>query len=247
MWRGSLFQPVLRLRPERIEMRQRFHAGERQGVSMTSRVSEAGVSLAHGVSRRFFVLGGAAFVAGCSSARFSNNSSANLFGDDLAYGGIYGPISTEPFPIPAVNLSQINPAFYRRRVRVPGSIPDKPGTIVVDPGARYLYLVHEDGMAIRYGIGVGREGFGWNGSCHGRQQTGMAEVVPAEGDGRARSARRALRQRHGWRPPEPARRACALLVPGQERHAFPHSRHQRAGEHRQGRLVGLHPHAATRM
>ncbi len=130
---------------------------------MTSRVSEAGASLATGVSRRFFVLGGAALVAGCSSARFSNNSSASLFGDDLAYSGIYGPISTEPFPIPAVNLSQVNPAFYRRRVRVPGSIPDKPGTIAVDPGARYLYLVHEDGMAIRYGIGVGREGFGWNG------------------------------------------------------------------------------------
>ena len=39
--------------------------------------------------------------------------------------------------------------------------PHPPGTIVVDPGAKFLYLVMEGGDAMRYGIGVGREGFGW--------------------------------------------------------------------------------------
>jgi lipoprotein-anchoring transpeptidase ErfK/SrfK len=39
----------------------------------------------------------------------------------------------------------------------------KPGTIVVETGERRLYLVLEDGMALRYGIGVGRDGFTWSG------------------------------------------------------------------------------------
>ncbi len=40
----------------------------------------------------------------------------------------------------------------------------KPGTIVVETGERRLYLVMEDGKALRYGIGVGREGFTWSGT-----------------------------------------------------------------------------------
>ena len=38
------------------------------------------------------------------------------------------------------------------------------GTIIIDTSARFLYLVGENGKARRYGIGVGREGFEWNGS-----------------------------------------------------------------------------------
>jgi lipoprotein-anchoring transpeptidase ErfK/SrfK len=37
------------------------------------------------------------------------------------------------------------------------------GTIVVDTGAKFLYLVQGDGKAMRYGIGVGRPGFTWQG------------------------------------------------------------------------------------
>ncbi|MDC9823896.1 L,D-transpeptidase [Devosia sp. ZB163] len=39
----------------------------------------------------------------------------------------------------------------------------KPGTIVVETSERRLYLVMEDGKALRYGIGVGRDGFRWQG------------------------------------------------------------------------------------
>ena len=39
----------------------------------------------------------------------------------------------------------------------------KPGTIVVETSERRLYLVMEDGKALKYGIGVGREGFSWAG------------------------------------------------------------------------------------
>ena len=40
----------------------------------------------------------------------------------------------------------------------------KPGTIVVETGERRLYLVLDGGKAMRYGIGVGRDGFTWSGS-----------------------------------------------------------------------------------
>ena len=40
----------------------------------------------------------------------------------------------------------------------------KAGTIVVETGERRLYLVLEDGKAMKYGIGVGRDGFTWSGS-----------------------------------------------------------------------------------
>lgn len=39
----------------------------------------------------------------------------------------------------------------------------KPGTIVINSSQRRLYLVMEDGKALRYGIGVGRDGFRWSG------------------------------------------------------------------------------------
>ncbi|MBV9751410.1 MAG: L,D-transpeptidase [Hyphomicrobiales bacterium] len=77
--------------------------------------------------------------------------------------GHYGPVPGEPFPVNAVNLSQIDPAFLVKAVPYAGS--EAPGTIVINPSTRYLYLVQEGGRAIRYGVGVGREGFGWSGTA----------------------------------------------------------------------------------
>ena len=39
-----------------------------------------------------------------------------------------------------------------------------PGTIVISTTERRLYLVLPNGQALKYGIGVGREGFGWHGT-----------------------------------------------------------------------------------
>ena len=41
--------------------------------------------------------------------------------------------------------------------------PEKPGTIIIDTPERFLFLVQENGTALRYGIGVGRPGFTWAG------------------------------------------------------------------------------------
>ncbi|MEM6666385.1 MAG: L,D-transpeptidase [Pseudomonadota bacterium] len=74
---------------------------------------------------------------------------------------MYGPLPNEQFPIPAVNLNKIEPQFYRQQV--PYSSPEVVGTIIVDTDARYLYLTQENGMAMRYGVGIGRAGFDWSG------------------------------------------------------------------------------------
>ena len=76
----------------------------------------------------------------------------------------YGPIPTERFPIPAVPRGVVPPQYWRQRVDNP--FPDQPaGTIMVDPNAFYLHLIEEGGTAMRYGIGVGRQGFEWSGDA----------------------------------------------------------------------------------
>ena len=54
------------------------------------------------------------------------------------------------------------PARFRRQV-VSYATREAPGTIVVDTANTYLYLVMGGGQAMRYGIGVGRDGFTWGG------------------------------------------------------------------------------------
>jgi len=72
-------------------------------------------------------------------------------------------VTGEPYRVPVVNLDSIPTQFHRQIVSDPTG--EAPGTIVVDPGQRFLYLVEANGKARRYGIGVGREGFAWNGTA----------------------------------------------------------------------------------
>jgi lipoprotein-anchoring transpeptidase ErfK/SrfK len=57
------------------------------------------------------------------------------------------------------------PAQFRRQV-VAYTGSEAPGTIIIDTPNTYLYLVQPGGRAIRYGIGVGRDGFRWSGVQH---------------------------------------------------------------------------------
>jgi len=68
----------------------------------------------------------------------------------------YAPSSTGDMAHPPVD-----PKFDRQEVAYDGAEPS--GTIVVDTSNKFLYLVESDGRAMRYGIGVGREGFAWSG------------------------------------------------------------------------------------
>jgi lipoprotein-anchoring transpeptidase ErfK/SrfK len=57
---------------------------------------------------------------------------------------------------------QLPPQFQRQIVNFTTTEPA--GTIIIDTPNTYLYLVLGDGKALRYGIGVGREGFTWSGT-----------------------------------------------------------------------------------
>ncbi|HPG04481.1 MAG: L,D-transpeptidase [Rhodoblastus sp.] len=67
----------------------------------------------------------------------------------------------EPGKVPTAEEEQLPPQYQRQLVFF--RTTEAPGTIVVDSNQRFLYLVQPDNRAIRYGIGVGRDGFRWSG------------------------------------------------------------------------------------
>ena len=75
-------------------------------------------------------------------------------------------------PEPEVGDSNLEPAANLRRQVVGYPTTAAAGTIIIDTAHTYLYFVLGDGRAIRYGIGVGRDGFRWSGS---QSVTKMAE------------------------------------------------------------------------
>jgi lipoprotein-anchoring transpeptidase ErfK/SrfK len=85
------------------------------------------------------------------------DSSPIVEADITLYAGIHG----EAFDIPPVNMRLLKPQY--RRQLVDYATIERPGTIVVDTAHRYLYLVGQLGKALRYGVGVGRDGFTWSG------------------------------------------------------------------------------------
>jgi lipoprotein-anchoring transpeptidase ErfK/SrfK len=74
----------------------------------------------------------------------------------------YAALSAEKFSVEAVDTSHIDSQFLKQVVDYRS--PHPPGTVVVDPIRRFLYLVQKDGKAIRYGVGVGREGLAFAGT-----------------------------------------------------------------------------------
>jgi lipoprotein-anchoring transpeptidase ErfK/SrfK len=77
------------------------------------------------------------------------------------------PIEAAPPPVQAVPSDEGTvvemPARLRRQV-VSYPTREAPGTIIIDTPNTYLYYVLGNGQAIRYGIGVGRDGFTWSGT-----------------------------------------------------------------------------------
>ncbi len=67
------------------------------------------------------------------------------------------------FTVPAVPIDQVPEVFRRQVVVFPTE--EAPGTIVIVLDNAMLHLVLPDGYALRYGLGVGREGLGWRGEA----------------------------------------------------------------------------------
>src|SRR5580698_2533246 len=98
------------------------------------------------------------------------------YGPDVT-GSIQAPMNAAPVPTvshgpvaglppedqPETGPRRELPAQFRRQV-VNYTTIEPPGTIIIDTPHTYLYLVLGNGQAMRYGVGVGREGFTWAGS-----------------------------------------------------------------------------------
>ena len=68
-------------------------------------------------------------------------------------------------------------ARFRRQI-VDYRTNEAPGTIIIDTPNTYLYLVLGNGQAMRYGIGVGREGFTWSGVQHVTKKAEWPDWTP---------------------------------------------------------------------
>ena len=83
---------------------------------------------------------------------------------------LFGPLQSAPAPMQTAPMAQEEaldtraetPARFRRQI-VEYRTNEPAGTIIIDTPNTYLYLVLGNGRAMRYGIGVGRDGFTWSG------------------------------------------------------------------------------------
>jgi lipoprotein-anchoring transpeptidase ErfK/SrfK len=101
----------------------------------------------------------------------------------LGWGLLSRPATVRPVRIPPARQALLPPppapaqapapqVEIQKTADVPGRLVrqvvdyvshEAPGTVVIDTGNTFLYLVLSGGQAMRYGIGVGREGFTWSG------------------------------------------------------------------------------------
>jgi lipoprotein-anchoring transpeptidase ErfK/SrfK len=122
-------------------------------------------------SRRSFLAGsaaglGALALGGCATDGMSLAEAQKL----------YGPVPEEKFPIPAIDVTHVDPKYFRKTVAY--NTKEAAGTIIVDPGNYYVYRVEGDGTATRYGANVGRDGFRWNGDAYVGRKSEWATWTP---------------------------------------------------------------------
>ena len=94
-------------------------------------------------------IGAAAALAGCTSG-------GSVFTHE------YGSKKDLGYQLPAIPIFKVDKKYHRQVVSY--DTKERAGTIIVDTKDKFLYFVMGDGKAMRYGIGVGREGFEWKGT-----------------------------------------------------------------------------------
>ena len=104
------------------------------------------------ISRRGVLFGLPLFLAGCAHTGIGEQRLN------------YAAKPEEKFPLPAMHLDKVKPELRRQEVTYDTSHPA--GTVVVDTPARRLYYVMGEGRAMRYGVGVGRQGLALKGDAY---------------------------------------------------------------------------------
>ena len=153
----------------------------------------------------------------------------------------YAAVEDEGKTVPAIPVAEIPASFQRQVVDYPTDQPV--GTVIIDPSTKHLYLVEGGNKALRYGIAVGRAGFGWSGEADIAGRTTWPKWIPPYEmiDRRPELEKfRDVGQPGGLTNPLGAR----ALPENQWRGLrLPHPRHARMGIDRPKCLIRLHPHA----
>lgn len=112
-------------------------------------------------TRRLLLLPALALLAACAGNDTASRAVPLEPGGTSELAAMYGPLPDGEYTIPAIPLKWLSERNKRQMVDY--WTDEAPGTIVVDPYARFLYLVMEGNQAMRYGIAVGEEGRGFSG------------------------------------------------------------------------------------
>ncbi|WP_203427608.1 L,D-transpeptidase [Sinorhizobium sp. BG8] len=132
------------------------------------------------ISRRALLMGtlaAPALLTGCATSETNSPATVSAKVDssppespaDPEFEGRYAAFEDDEHLVPAIPYKNMDPQYLRQRVADPTG--EEPGTVVVDTPNRFLYLVEPGATAMRYGVGIGREGFAWEGDgvIHWRQ------------------------------------------------------------------------------
>lgn len=117
------------------------------------------------MNRRHFVLGSTSLaamaLAGCTTSSPPPPSTPIAPPVPPHIRAMYAALPFEQFPIPAARIELVDPVYWRQEVdNITG---ETSGTVVVDTPNRLLYWTMPGGRAMRYGVGIGRDGFAWAG------------------------------------------------------------------------------------
>jgi lipoprotein-anchoring transpeptidase ErfK/SrfK len=105
-------------------------------------------------------------LAGCSTT--SESASVDSAGPTVQtaqiFNDAYGLTSDAGYSLPAIPIDRVKPEFRRQIVGYQSD--ERPGTIIVNTRERHLYYILPNDKAVRYGIGVGKQGFAWSGTAY---------------------------------------------------------------------------------
>ncbi|MDB5524205.1 MAG: hypothetical protein JWM58_1968 [Rhizobium sp.] len=92
--------------------------------------------------------------------------------------GHYGKLDDAGHWLPAIPTADVPGQYLRREVSYKSG--ERPGTIIVDTTTRHLYLILGDGRAMRYGVGIGRQGYAWKGEGRIQYKRTWPRWTPSE-------------------------------------------------------------------
>jgi len=128
------------------------------------------------LDRRVFLASLAATAASASAAAAQARGSAQPVPEEAYFDGL---VDDNGFSFRKTNMKQIAARYRRQLVKYIHKEP--PGSLVVDTKNHALYVTFENNTALRYGVGVGREGFQWFERAEvGRKAVWPDWVPPAE-------------------------------------------------------------------